>query len=273
LSTVLPFEPRMMTRRPAVAAGSNGSDACQDLRANICFELCPFRGFRPLRPAGLSPVTFAGTMSRQQAGHADVLVEIGPMDPLTPADQSPVGALGRCPMGQARIPRQRHRHGTAVRKVDHECVLGDLRALRKGDAGLSRRSSHPNNRTGPSQNFARFASLFYVHVRRLTSDLPNRRRTGRARFGGPSASDRLYGAWGLGQSVADVWPFASSGDRSGRRPLTPSEASGRRAAPRPRPPGARRRPAPRRECRAPSAPAAGTRGPAPPRGPARGRRS
>ena len=74
----------------------------------------------------------------QQVGHADVLIEIGPVDAFAPADQTPLLAFLRRAVPQARIPFQRCRDSTSVYELDEQGVFGDEHLLCPANPHCSR---------------------------------------------------------------------------------------------------------------------------------------
>ncbi|MGH2670402.1 MAG: hypothetical protein ACRDH5_15030, partial [bacterium] len=65
--------------------------------------------------AGVQPSSERGLRlprrsASEKTGDIDVFVEVGPVNAFATADQTPIGAFRRCPMRQARVPRQRYAH-------------------------------------------------------------------------------------------------------------------------------------------------------------------
>src|SRR4051812_11159335 len=73
--------------------------------------------------------------SRNQTFDGDVLVELGPVNPLAAADESPFRTLVVRAMSEPRIPRQRHGNRAAVAQVDGQSVVRyhDVRCRGNGD--------------------------------------------------------------------------------------------------------------------------------------------
>src|SRR5687768_3418194 len=91
----------------------------------------PRQGQRTLGggPAGLEPplqggLALAGGAAGENALDADVLVQVGPVDAGAPADQPPVGALGRGPVSEARVPRQRRRDRPTITQLELHRLVG-----------------------------------------------------------------------------------------------------------------------------------------------------
>lgn len=72
---------------------------------------------------------------------ADVLVDVGPVDTVTVADQDPVRALLCSGVGQAPGPLERHTDDASIDEVSGDGFVGDLNVP---DAGFSQDCSvHP----------------------------------------------------------------------------------------------------------------------------------
>src|SRR5438046_177569 len=81
--------------------------------------------------AGCSPPvqrcrTLRRRQTEQQTLDRNVYIEVWPMNPDAWTNQSPTPSLARPPLGQARVPVDRHRHAPTVAEFDDERVLGDL---------------------------------------------------------------------------------------------------------------------------------------------------
>ena len=61
----------------------------------------------------------------KKAFNADVLIKIGPVDALALPNQSPVCSFGLAAMSESRVPRQRHRDGPTIDKVNHQRMFGE----------------------------------------------------------------------------------------------------------------------------------------------------
>jgi hypothetical protein len=66
-----------------------------------------------------------GRRPAEKAFHAQVLVDVGPVNAETGASRAPVRALRRSGGKKSRIPDERHRDGTAVQEIDDQGVLGE----------------------------------------------------------------------------------------------------------------------------------------------------
>ncbi len=51
------------------------------------------------------------------------------MDTLAIANEAPVRSLGRRPVRQSRVPRERHADNTTVDKIDDKTVVGNCHSL------------------------------------------------------------------------------------------------------------------------------------------------
>ena len=118
----------------------------------------------------------------EQAFDTDIFIQIRPVNPLAPRDQSPVVPLGGFAVRKAWKPGERSRDGPCVREVYGERIIDYSDALRQRFFEFSPLSTHsmtsidqrrcpqssflavesrarpkprlPSNRTGSSQNFA-----------------------------------------------------------------------------------------------------------------------
>lgn len=71
-------------------------------------------------------LAFAGGFPGKKVFDANVFVQVGPMNSLSLADQTPIAPLGNRSMRQPRIPCQGHSDRPPVGKLDGERVVGDL---------------------------------------------------------------------------------------------------------------------------------------------------
>jgi hypothetical protein len=70
-----------------------------------------------LQPPSKGFPRLAGSVAREKALYADIFVQIRPVDPRAAADQTPVGALLRRAMRQAREPGKGHHDRPAIGKI------------------------------------------------------------------------------------------------------------------------------------------------------------
>src|SRR6266478_3046842 len=81
----------------------------------------------PIPAAGATgeetPASHQRSATRQETIHADIFVQIRPVDPLATGNQTPVSPLRRCPVRQTREPRERNRDRSAIRKVGHQSIV------------------------------------------------------------------------------------------------------------------------------------------------------
>ena len=81
-----------------------------------------------LRGASLEPALergrrFTRSPPREQAVHAHVLIQARPVDSLSFTDQPPLRALGRRPVQEPRIPRDRHGEAAPIGEVDDQRLV------------------------------------------------------------------------------------------------------------------------------------------------------
>jgi hypothetical protein len=86
-------------------------------------------GLALLEPAAKGLLRFARATACQQTLHADIFVQVRPMDALAAGDETPVGSLRGRPVRQAREPREWHRDRPAVRKISYESVVAKTNVL------------------------------------------------------------------------------------------------------------------------------------------------
>lgn len=74
-------------------------------------------------PSDRAPRYLGSGCSAQQSADADILVDVGPVDTSTIADETPVAALICLGVEQAREPRQGRAHSPAIGQVDNQVVF------------------------------------------------------------------------------------------------------------------------------------------------------
>lgn len=77
------------------------------------------------RASDRSPGSSRGCDSAQQSLHAQILVEVRPVDSLPVAEQSPVLSLERIRVQESGEPDQGHAHSPAVREGDRQLVVAN----------------------------------------------------------------------------------------------------------------------------------------------------
>ena len=85
-------------------------------------------------------LTLMSGFEHQQSAHRDILIQPGPVDPNTAANQAPVAQSIRACIAKLRKPFERHGHGPAVLKMDDQIAFEDLYA--KGPGLLRSRNTH-----------------------------------------------------------------------------------------------------------------------------------
>jgi len=66
--------------------------------------------------------TLSTLISGQQACHADVLVQIGPLNRVSTAEETPMGTFGLGGLNQPCVPSQRHRLQADIDQFRRETV-------------------------------------------------------------------------------------------------------------------------------------------------------
>ena len=70
-------------------------------------------------------LALARRLPREEPLHADVLVEIGPVDSFTVANEPPFFLFLRASMSEARIPGDRKQDRAAVAQIDCQRVVSE----------------------------------------------------------------------------------------------------------------------------------------------------
>ena len=103
--------------------------------------------FPPLEPKAKRFLCLTGSATRQETRHADIFIQLRPMDTFASRDQTPVGALRWCSVRQAREPGKRHRDRPAIREVRNQSVVANAYTLSKCFLDFSSRSIHARTST------------------------------------------------------------------------------------------------------------------------------
>src|ERR1035438_131943 len=115
---------------------------------------CPFSGapdpgsapldgqFPPLQPSAKRFLRLTRPATRQETLHADIFIQIWPVDPLATGNQTPVGPLRRCPMRQTREPPEWHRDCPAICEFCLQSVIAHIYALGQCFPEFSPQSTH-----------------------------------------------------------------------------------------------------------------------------------
>jgi hypothetical protein len=82
--------------------------------------------FADLKPAFERSLALPGALPEQEILHADVLVEVGPVDAFPVADQAPIMPLFRRAMVKPQIPTRGDRDGPAIGEIDCQRLFGGL---------------------------------------------------------------------------------------------------------------------------------------------------
>gem|GEM_PF-2436217 len=122
-------------RTTALSRGSAARAPTRDRPTGLCA-----RRLHPrvsARPATLEPplqrfLTLSRRPTSEESLHADVFIEIRPMDSLAGSYEPPLAAFTRAPVGQARIPAQRYGHCSPIGQID------DKRITRNPDGNCQR---------------------------------------------------------------------------------------------------------------------------------------
>jgi len=92
-------------------------------------------------PTTQRPHALVGALPGEQRFNRHILVDCGPVNSEAGSDELPSPALARRRRRQARIPRERDGHDTAIAKTYHEGITRDLYVGRHGNVS-SCRSTH-----------------------------------------------------------------------------------------------------------------------------------
>src|SRR5712691_8909964 len=88
-------------------------------RSRISRVLASLSAFKPPSQRRLC---FARTATCKKTCHTDVFIQIGPVDALTLANESPACPLGLATVSESRVPRQRNADSPTIDKVDHQNI-------------------------------------------------------------------------------------------------------------------------------------------------------
>src|ERR1019366_5746175 len=98
--------------------------------------------FPPLEPPAKRLLRLTGSATRQETLHADIFIQIWPVDPLATGNETPVGPLRRCPVRQTREPREWHRDRPAICKFRDQSIIAHAYALGQCFPEFSPQSTH-----------------------------------------------------------------------------------------------------------------------------------
>src|ERR1019366_2950481 len=124
-------------------------------------ELTPASRFPPLEPPPKRILRLTRPAARQEALHADILIQIRPVDPFAASNETPVGALRSGPVCQTREPGEWHRDRSAIRKVHDHPIVAHTYGLAQCFSEFSSRSTHAMTST----NEPRFLRPIFRFVR------------------------------------------------------------------------------------------------------------
>ena len=142
-------------------------------------------------------LTFPGRSACQQSCHADIFLQVLPMNSASPGNQPPVLALFGRSVQESGIPGEGNGEGSAIVQLDRQRVRRNRHVFSKGDFHLNRGSTHSKPPSSPrgvlrrDSKFGRFLrgkipSLFAIgwdRARILRSYPPAKRVHGEARRG------------------------------------------------------------------------------------------
>jgi hypothetical protein len=98
--------------------------------------------FPPLEPPAERLLRLTRSATSQETLHADIFIQIRPVDPLATGNETPVGPLRRRPVRQTRKPGEWHRDCPAIRKFRDQSILAYSCALGLCIPKVSPRSTH-----------------------------------------------------------------------------------------------------------------------------------
>ena len=98
--------------------------------------------FPPLEPAAQRLLRLTRSTTSQEASHADVFIQVGPVDSLAATNETPVCTFRASPMRQARKPSERHCNCPAISEIDGEIIIARPYALGQCQAMFIFRSTH-----------------------------------------------------------------------------------------------------------------------------------
>src|ERR1017187_620312 len=98
--------------------------------------------FPPLEPPAKRLLRLTRSATRQETLHADIFIQIWPVNPLATGNETPVGPLRRCPVRQTREPREWHRDRPAICKFRDQSIIAHAYALGQCFPEFSPQSTH-----------------------------------------------------------------------------------------------------------------------------------
>lgn len=98
--------------------------------------------FPTLEPPAKRLLRLTRSATSQETLHADIFIQIRPVDTLATGNETPVGPLRRCPMRQTRKPGEGHRNRPAIRKFRDQSIIAYTCALGLCVPKFSPRSTH-----------------------------------------------------------------------------------------------------------------------------------
>ncbi len=111
-------------------------------------------GLSRLEPAPKGLLSLARPPACQEAFHANILVQVRPVDSHAAANKTPIGSLRRRPVRQAREPGQRRSDCSAIGKIDDQRLVARSHALSNCVPEFSSRNTHAMPRLGGSSRSA-----------------------------------------------------------------------------------------------------------------------
>jgi hypothetical protein len=100
-----------------------------------------------IEPSAKRRLRLTGSAAREETLHADIFIQIRPMDALATRDQTPVGALLWSPMRQTGEPGEWRRDRSAIRKIQDQSIITYAYVLGQRLPELTPRNTHATTST------------------------------------------------------------------------------------------------------------------------------
>src|SRR5450759_339834 len=120
----------MMNAPSAKRPGSRHLGSQPDFPRNVSQGCAVLAGrFTPLEPPAKRLLRLTRSATRQETFHADIFIQIRPVDPLATGNETQVGPFRRFPVCQTREPGEWHRDRPAIRKFRDQSIIAYAYAL------------------------------------------------------------------------------------------------------------------------------------------------
>jgi hypothetical protein len=144
-----------------------------------------------MEPAAKRLLRLTRSTAGQKALHADIFIQIRPVDPLATRDETPVGAFHSRPVCQTGEPGQWHGDGPTIRQVYNQRVIADTYTQGPCFPEFSSRNTHAISATSLSNRPISTRPKPRLFSRRTGSSVPVPRACSLSRAAGSLTRARL----------------------------------------------------------------------------------